>query len=114
MGLPNAAAFELHINPKRGLSLVAAVLVIAVLYVATGTPALLLALPPGYATAIFPPAGIAVGVAFIRGRSLLPGVLLGSFGLNLWFNHSSVYPSYPASYIAAALVALASTLQAGS
>ena len=42
-----------------------------------------LAIPPGYATAIFPPAGIALAAALLWGNPMLFGVLLGSFCMNL-------------------------------
>jgi PAS domain S-box-containing protein len=53
-------------------------------YVIAGRLGLLLAVPPGYATAIFPSAGIAVAAAFIGGRATLPWTFLGSLLLNLW------------------------------
>ena len=56
----------------------------ALSYVIAGRLGLLLAVPPGYATAIFPPAGIAVAAAFIGGRVTLPWTFLGSLLLNLW------------------------------
>jgi diguanylate cyclase (GGDEF)-like protein/PAS domain S-box-containing protein len=84
-------------------------LVIALLYVAAGKAALLLALPPGYASAVFPPAGIAIAAAFIAGRAMLPGVFLGSMILNTWVGYEADRPS---TLAAAALIALASVLQA--
>src|SRR5690348_6721316 len=42
-------------------------LTITVAYVITGRMALLLAVPPGYATAIFPPAGIAMAAVLSAG-----------------------------------------------
>ncbi len=50
----------------------------------TGRLALLLAIPPGYATAVFPPAGIALGCLLVYGYRVWPGVWLGAFFLN-WF-----------------------------
>jgi PAS domain S-box-containing protein len=49
-----------------------------------GRLGLLLAVPPGYATAIFPPAGIAMAASVIGGRRTLPWILFGSFVLNAW------------------------------
>lgn len=57
---------------------------LVLLYVLFGRLGLLLAVPPGYATAIFPPAGLAVGAAFVFGASALPAIFLGSLALNLW------------------------------
>ncbi len=58
-------------------------------YAITGKLALMLAIPPGYATAIFPPAGIALTALLLWGCRLWPGVFLGSVMLNLWigFEH---------------------------
>lgn len=81
----------------------------AALYVAAGKAALLLALSPGYASAVFPPAGIALAAAFIGGRALLPGVFLGSLTLNLWAGYAA---GQQPAVAAALLIALASTLQA--
>ncbi len=47
-------------------------------YALTGWLSLQIAVPPGYAAPLFPPAGIALAVLFVYGRSLLPGVFLGS------------------------------------
>jgi CHASE1-domain containing sensor protein len=59
------------------------ILAVAAAYFATGKLALLLAIPPGYATAIWPPAGIALVAALLLGSRALPGVFLGSFLVNL-------------------------------
>lgn len=112
MRLQDAIAFQINASNKS-FRFVAATLSIAFAYVLTGKLAVLLALPPGYATAIFPPAGIAVGVAFVIGRPSLLGIFLGSFALNLWVSYSTPRLIYPPAYIAAALIASASTLQAG-
>ena len=56
-------------------------------YIVTGRLGLLLATPPGYATAVFLPAGIAVTATFVAGVSPLPGTFLGSFLLNLWIGY---------------------------
>ena len=64
---------------------------LACVYALTGKLALLLAIPPGYATAVFPPAGIALAAVFVFGWRILPGVLIGSFLLNFWseWEHAS-------------------------
>jgi len=54
-----------------------------VLYFVAGKLALLLAIPPGYATAIWPAAGIALALILLNGYRLWPGVLLGSILVNL-------------------------------
>ena len=59
------------------------VLVLAAAYYVAARLALLLAIPPGYATAIWPAAGIALGGLLLLGRAAWPGVWLGSFLVNL-------------------------------
>ena len=72
-----AAALE---TPTAALPLV---LLTAAAYYATGRLELALAIPPGYATVIWPPAGIALSAIVLGGRRLWPGVLLGSFLVNV-------------------------------
>ncbi|WP_343730614.1 EAL domain-containing protein [Duganella sp.] len=52
-------------------------------YVLAGRLGLLLALPPGYASPIFLPAGIALAACVVGGARLLPAVALGSLTVNL-------------------------------
>ena len=54
----------------------------ALAYALVGAAALLLAGPPGYASPLFPPAGIALAVVLRFGRAAVPGVLLGGFAVN--------------------------------
>lgn len=61
----------------------ASLLAVAACYYVTGRLGLLLAIPPGFATAIWPPSGIALAAVLVLGYGLWPGVLLGSFLLNL-------------------------------
>ena len=74
---------------------------VTVAYVALGKFALLQALPPGYATIIFFPSGLALAALVRYGSGLLPGIALGAFFLNL--NSSAA---------AALVVAAGTTLQA--
>ncbi len=62
---------------------------VALAYVVSGLLGLLLAIPPGYATAFWPPAGIGLAAVLLWGNRVAPGVFLGSFGLNLWISLSS-------------------------
>jgi PAS domain S-box-containing protein len=82
-------------------------------YVITGRLGLLLAVSPGYATAIFLPAGIAVAAAFLMGSRSLPGTLFGSFLLNVWIGYSTGQQADTLSFAIAVVIAVASTLQAG-
>src|SRR5688572_5701313 len=56
---------------------------IAAAYWATGTLALFFVIPPGYATAVWPPAGIAFAVVVVYGARVWPGIVLGSVLVNL-------------------------------
>lgn len=62
---------------------------VAVAYLAAGKAALLMAIPPGYATAVFPSAGIAVAAVLLWGSPMAVAVFAGSFGLNLWIGLES-------------------------
>src|SRR5687768_18477758 len=83
------------------------------LYVVTGKLGLLLAVPPGYATVIWPPSGIALGMLIVGGARLWPGVFAGSLLLNAL--NSGVFAEadwLSAKMLAAACIAAGSTLQA--
>ncbi len=81
-------------------------------YVVCGRLGLSLAVPPGYATAVFLPAGIAVGAAFVAGAATVPGTFVGSLLLNLWIGHSISHRFDPPTVTVAVLIAVASALQA--
>ncbi|MGH8568096.1 MAG: MASE1 domain-containing protein, partial [Gammaproteobacteria bacterium] len=55
------------------------VLAIAAADFVTGRLGLMLALPPGHATAVFPPAGIALACLLVYGDRVWVGIWLGSF-----------------------------------
>jgi len=96
MAGPGAAEGSPHPNPPRaaqtaarfgarhpGLRYLGAVLALAALYAIVGRLGLLLAIPPGYSVAVWPPAGLALAAMLTGGRRLWPGVLLGSFLVNM-------------------------------
>jgi signal transduction histidine kinase len=87
----------------RALRYLAFALALAAAYFVAGKLGLLLAIPPGYATAVWPPSGIALGTLLVLGSRYWPGIWLGSFLLNF-----SSGPWMPAAVIAvgAALQAL--------
>jgi signal transduction histidine kinase len=85
---------------------------LALAYTATGKLALLLAVPPGYASPIFPPAGIAVAAMLIGGRATLPWTFLGSLLLNIWTGYSPGHGTDAIRLAAASVIAAASMLQA--
>lgn len=59
------------------------IIAIALAYYLVGKLSLLLAIPPGYAVAIWPSAGIALACILCYGYRAWPGVLLGSAATNL-------------------------------
>src|SRR5262249_14706123 len=58
------------------------ILVTATIYFIAGKLALLLAIPPGYATAVWPAAGLALGCLLFFCDRAWPGVFIGSFLVN--------------------------------
>jgi PAS domain S-box-containing protein len=76
---------------------------VAAAYFAAAKLALLVAIPPGYATPIWPASGLAVAALLLGGSRLWPGVWIGSFAANLGIE---------GSMFASAVIASASALQA--
>ncbi len=60
-----------------------AILLVGVVYYAFGRLGLLLAIPPGYATAVWPASGMALAGMLLLGYRVWLGVLLGSFFVNI-------------------------------
>lgn len=85
-------------------------LLVAGVYFFLGIVGLKLAVVPGYASAVFPAAGVGMAVVIRGGRGLLPGVWLGSLGVNLWIAGAfNVFNGW--GLLAPALIGLGSTLQ---
>lgn len=84
------------VNPGQALLLAAA-------YFATAKLALLAAIPPGYATAVWPPSGIALAALLLLGNRVLPGIWLGAALVNI---------TVQSSPLAAALIATGNMLEA--
>jgi len=82
---------------------------LAIAYVLLGRACLMLAVPPGYATPIFPPAGIAIGGMFVFGASTLPAAFVGACILNIWNGSGQSAALMVAS---AGIIAAASCIQA--
>ncbi|MBC7659095.1 MAG: CHASE domain-containing protein [Chitinophagaceae bacterium] len=83
-------------------------LLTAVLYAVSGKLGLLLAIPPGYASPIFPASGIALSILLLFGRRYWPGIFLGSFLLN--FLQSVDFQASASASASASAPALAFTL----
>ncbi|HYR37270.1 MAG TPA: MASE1 domain-containing protein [Burkholderiales bacterium] len=81
----------------------AQVALLAAVYFTAAKLALLAAIPPGYATALWPPSGIALAALLLWGTRLWPGVWIGSFAANLMVEGAP---------LPAAVIAAGSSLQA--
>ena len=57
-------------------------------YIAAALPGMLAALPPGYASPVWPAAGLALAAQLVLGRRVWPGVWLGAFLVDLWLERS--------------------------
>lgn len=87
---------------------------LACLYIVTGKIGLALAVPPGYATMIWPPSGIALGMLVLYGWRLWPGVLAGSFLLNAHVSGVFSFSDFSLDFSRAGapfFIAVGSTLQ---
>lgn len=89
------------------------VVVLAVAYFVTGWLGLLLAIPPGYATAVWLPSGIVLAGVLRWGPRVWPGIWLGSFLVNVWVSLTGPNPEISFIGLAvAASIGVGSTLQA--
>jgi len=79
------------------------ILLLAAAYYAAAKVSLVVAIPPGYASAIWPPSGIALAALLLGGNRLWPGVWIGSVAANFAVE-SALLPSL--------VIATGSTLQA--
>ena len=59
------------------------IVLLAAVYFAAAKVSLSAAIPPGYATPIWPPSGIALAALLLGGNRLWPGVWIGSFAARL-------------------------------
>ena len=89
-----------------------ACLVLSVAYVVAGRAGLLLTVSPGYATAVFLPAGLAVAGMYLGGPFTLVGTFFGSFVLNVWVGSLIRGQIDSADITTGAVIALASATQA--
>src|SRR6185503_6057483 len=76
---PDKALAEQALAPSRRWIVLAQAACLAAAYFAAAKLALLLAIPPGYATALWPGSGIALAALLLAGNRLWPGVWVGSF-----------------------------------
>jgi PAS domain S-box-containing protein len=86
---------------------------LAAIYYLTGKFGNSIAIPPGYATVIWPPSGIALGALLAHGRRMAPGVFAGSVLVNL--DIADIWSAGDLALIkllGAVVIAAGSTLQA--
>ncbi|MGE3394896.1 MAG: MASE1 domain-containing protein [Steroidobacteraceae bacterium] len=86
---------------------------LAIGYFGTGILGLLLAVPPGYASPVWPASGIALAGLLLWDSRAWPGIWLGSFLVNIWaaYTATQAIPEFT-GFAVAASIALGSTLQA--
>lgn len=93
------------------MPLLGKILLLALVYAVTGHLALMLAIAPGFASAIFPPVGIALAAVLIWGYPMLTGVFLGSTLLNLSIGFTSFEQLTLKGLLIALGIALGTSLQ---
>lgn len=76
----------------RRLPYFAQVTALAVIYFAAAKFALMFAISPGYATAVWPPSGIALAALLLLGNRVWPGVWLGATLVNFTVSFSPIVP----------------------
>ena len=87
----------------RPIPYLATVVLLAAAYFSAAKLALLVAIPPGYATAVWPPSGIAFAAVLLLGSRIWPGVWLGAALVNV---------TVQSSLVAATLIGAGNTLEA--
>ena len=86
---------------------------LAVIYFVVSKLGLLFAIPPGYATAVWPVSGIALGCLLVYGVYLWPGVFLGSLLVNITEAYSGISgEALPSSLLVSASISVGAAIQA--
>lgn len=89
--------------PDRPVPYLARIVLLAAAYFLAAKLALLVAIPPGYATAVWPASGIALAAALLQGHRIWPGIWLGASLVNV---------TVQSSLTAATLIGAGNTLEA--
>jgi len=87
----------------RPVLYLASVVLLAAMYFSAAKLALLVAIPPGYASAVWPPSGIALASVLLLGGRVWPGIWLGASLVNV---------TVQSSLVAATLMGAGNTLEA--
>lgn len=90
----------------------ASVALLGCAYFAAGKLGLLLAIPPGFASAFWPPAGIALASVLLFGNRLWPGITLGSLALTVSTASAVAPASLLAPFVIGIMIGLGAALQA--
>lgn len=110
MNIP--AGYDTEQNmPASRMTVLSQIVCSGLAYAALGFLGLLLAVPPGYASPVFPAAGLAVALILNYGSRILPGIWLGSLTINLYVATQNGTLTLTAVAVAAVL-ACGATLQA--
>lgn len=86
------------------------IIITAISYSLLGYIGQLIAIPPGFATVIWPASGLALGAVLAFGYRALPGVFLGSFLINVYIASNPEQGSW--SFLVPALIGFNAMLQA--
>ena len=97
---------------RRGLPTFGERVLLAGAYWLTGYVALLLAIPPGYASPVWPAAGIAFAFVYVHGYRLWPSIFAASFCVNLATSWDPGSTGVMQSAMVAASIGLAASAQA--
>ncbi|WP_417466000.1 ATP-binding protein [Kordiimonas sp.] len=100
------------LKPKPPRYFLLQVVLVALLYFATGKLGLFLATDNDYSTLIWPPSGIALGAILLLGYRIWPAIALGAFATNVSFSIESmtlidILTTQPQNYV----IALGNTAQ---
>jgi len=110
-----AARTPPHATPElaseRPVHWLAAALLTFTFYVLAGLAALPLAIPPGYASPLYPAAGVALASVLLFGRRMLPALALAAVCVNLSLAADPAHPS-PTSLLLALAIGCGAALQA--
>jgi len=87
----------------RPVPYAAQVCLVAIAYFMVARLSLALAIPPGYASAVWPPSGIALASALLLGSRIWPGIWIGAALANI---------TVESSFVATALIASGNTFEA--
>jgi signal transduction histidine kinase/ActR/RegA family two-component response regulator len=91
-----------------GLAIVGA----AIAYAGLGWLSTFLAIPPGYASPVWPAAGLALFLMLAIGTKIWPGIWLGSLTINIWIGWQAIGTLTTLSLLTAAGIACGAVLQA--